>query len=84
LQLSGLKEEARQMFREELAIAPETLKLIDFYCGNPLALTVVSRSINSIFDGNVQEFLDQETNVFGDIRNLIDQQYARLPIWRSR
>ncbi|MFN4789318.1 MAG: NB-ARC domain-containing protein [Pseudanabaena sp.] len=78
LQLSGLKEEARQMFREELAIAPETLKLIDFYCGNPLALTVVSRSINSIFDGNVQEFLDQETNVFGDIRNLIDQQYARL------
>ncbi|BBC24177.1 NB-ARC domain-containing protein [Pseudanabaena sp. ABRG5-3] len=78
LQLTGLKEEARQMFREELAIAPETRKLIDFYRGNPLALTVVSRSIYSMFDGNVQEFLDQEANVFGDIRNLIDQQYARL------
>ncbi|NMF60086.1 NB-ARC domain-containing protein [Pseudanabaena yagii] len=78
LQLAGLKEEARQMFREELAIAPETRKLIDFYCGNPLALTVVSRSIYSMFDGNVQAFLDQEANVFGDIRNLIDQQYARL------
>ncbi len=78
LQLSGLKEEARQMFREELAIAPETRKLIDFYYGNPLALTVVSRSIYSMFDGNIQDFLDQEANVFGDIRQLIDQQYARL------
>ncbi|PZO41673.1 MAG: hypothetical protein DCF19_08915 [Pseudanabaena frigida] len=78
LQLAGLKEEARQMFREELAIAPETRKLIDFYCGNPLALTVVSRSIYSMFDGNIQEFLNQETNVFGDIRHLIDQQYSRL------
>ena len=67
LQLSGLKEEARQMFREELAIAPETRKLLDFYCGNPLALTVVSRSIYSMFDGNIQSFLDQEANVFGDI-----------------
>ncbi len=78
LQLSGLKEEARSMFRKELAIAPETRKLIDFYCGNPLALTVVSRSIYSMFDGNIQEFLDQETNVFGDIRHLLDQQYSRL------
>jgi hypothetical protein len=78
LQLSGLKEEARQMFREELAIAPETRNLIDFYCGNPLALTVVSRSIYSMFDGNIQSFLDQEANVFGDIRQLIDQQYSRL------
>jgi len=78
LQLSGLKEEARQMFREELAIAPETRKLIDFYCGNPLALTVVSRSIYSMFDGDIQSFLDQEASVFGGIRQLIDQQYERL------
>jgi hypothetical protein len=78
IQLNGLKEEARQMFREELAVAPETRKLIDFYRGNPLALTVVSRSIYSMFDGDVQEFLDQDANVFGDIRNLIDQQYSRL------
>ncbi len=78
LQLSGLQEEARQMFRHELAIAPETTQLIEFYRGNPLALTVVSRSIYSMFDGDVQAFLEQETNVFGDIRHLIDQQYSRL------
>ena len=78
LQLSGLKEEARQMFQPELASAPETGKLIDFYCGNPLALTVVSRSINSMFDGDIQEFLNQDANVFGDIRYLLDQQYGRL------
>ncbi|WP_434686307.1 NB-ARC domain-containing protein [Pseudanabaena minima] len=78
LQLTGLKEEARQMFQPELAIAPATRKLIDFYCGNPLALTVVSRSINSMFDGDIQEFLNQDANVFGDIRYLLDQQYGRL------
>ncbi|WP_055076237.1 NB-ARC domain-containing protein [Pseudanabaena sp. 'Roaring Creek'] len=78
LQLTGLKEEARQMFQPELAIAPETGKLIDFYCGNPLALTVVSRSIHSMFDGDIQEFIDQDANVFGDIRYLLDQQYSRL------
>ena len=78
IQLTGLKEEARQMFREELADAPETHKLIDFYRGNPLVLTVVSRSIYSMFDGDVREFLDQDANVFGDIRNLIFQQYSRL------
>ncbi len=78
LQLTGLKEEARQMFQPDLASASATRKLIDFYCGNPLALTVVSRSINSMFDGDIQEFLDQEANVFGDIRYLLDQQYGRL------
>jgi hypothetical protein len=78
LQLAGLKEEARQMFQPELAIAPETSKLINFYRGNPLALTVVSRSIHSMFDGDIQEFLDQDANVFGDIRYLLDQQYNRL------
>ena len=78
VQLTGLKEEALQMFQPELAIANETRQLIDFYCGNPLALTVVSRSIHSMFDGDIQEFLDQDANVFGDIRYLLDQQYSRL------
>lgn len=78
LQLTGLKDEARQMFQQELAIAPETSRLINFYRGNPLALTVVSRSIHSMFDGDIQEFLDQDANVFGDIRYLLDQQYNRL------
>ncbi|NUN63694.1 AAA family ATPase [Pseudanabaena biceps] len=79
LQLTGLGESAKQMFQPELAIAPETDKLIEFYRGNPLALTMVSRSIRSMFDGDVQEFLNQEANVFGDIRDLLDQQYSRLP-----
>ncbi len=78
LQLNGLGESARQMFQPDLAIAPETGKLIDFYRGNPLALTVVSRSINSMFNGDIQEFLNQEVNVLGDIRDLLDQQYSRL------
>lgn len=84
LQLNGLGESARQMFQPELAIAPETGKLIDLYRGNPLALTVVSRSINSMFNGDVQEFLDQEVNVLGDIRDLLDQQYSRLSAFEQQ
>jgi len=78
LQLNGLGEAARQMFQIDQAIAPETSKLIELYRGNPLALTVVSRSINNMFNGDIQEFLNQEVNVLGDIRDLLDEQYLRL------
>ncbi|OYQ62241.1 hypothetical protein B9G53_23215, partial [Pseudanabaena sp. SR411] len=79
LQLSGLNvEEARHLLNKELAFTPEISKLIDLYCGNPLALKFVSILISHRFNGNIQAFLDQEMNVFEDIRELIDQQYSRL------
>lgn len=53
-------------------------RLINLYAGNPLALKIVSTTIQELFDGDISEFLNQETAIFGDIRNLLDQQFERL------
>ncbi|MUG96064.1 hypothetical protein F7734_28460 [Scytonema sp. UIC 10036] len=52
--------------------------LIDRYTGNALALKVVATTIQDVFCGNVTKFLQQETTVFGDICELLDQQFERL------
>ncbi|MEL7409792.1 MAG: NB-ARC domain-containing protein [Cyanobacteria bacterium J06558_2] len=52
--------------------------LIEYYGGNALALKVVATTIKELFQGNISEFLKQETAVFGDIRDLLAQQFNRL------
>lgn len=52
--------------------------LIERYAGNALALKVVATTIQDVFCGNVTKFLQQETTVFGDICELLDQQFSRL------
>ncbi|MBW4537671.1 MAG: NACHT domain-containing protein [Myxacorys chilensis ATA2-1-KO14] len=52
--------------------------LTDLYAGNPLALKIAAATIQELFDGNVAEFLNQETAVFGDISQLLDEQFDRL------
>jgi hypothetical protein len=52
--------------------------LVERYAGNALALKIVATTILDLFDGNVYKFLKQETVVFGDIRDLLDQQFERL------
>jgi hypothetical protein len=39
---------------------------------------VVASSIQSLFDGNISDFLREETLVFNGIRRLLDQQFERL------
>lgn len=53
-------------------------RLIEGYAGNPLALKIIATTIQNLFDGSISDFLNQETFVFGNIRNLIDQQFERL------
>jgi WD40 repeat protein len=53
-------------------------QLIERYAGNPLALKIAATTTRSLFDGNVSLFLEQGTVVFGDIWDLLDQQFARL------
>jgi WD40 repeat protein len=81
LQLGGLKVvEGQEIFQLKGLSAAESEweVMVKRYAGNPLALKIVSTTINDIFDGNVTEFLRQETAVFGDIRELIEQQFERL------
>lgn len=48
------------------------------YGGNPLALKLASRSISSLFNGEISRFLTTQETAFGDIYELLEQQFVRL------
>ena len=81
LQLSGLKAvEGQEILKVKgLSAAEDEWKaMIECYGGNPLALKIVATTIEDVFGGNVSEFLQQNTFVFGDIRDILNQQFERL------
>lgn len=84
LQLLGLKTaEVKAILRSKgifNATDAECLQLIQSYGGNPQALKIVATSIQDLFSGNVSEFLAQDITVFGDIQELLDQQFNRLSL----
>ncbi|MEC4817588.1 MAG: NB-ARC domain-containing protein [Scytonema sp. PMC 1069.18] len=83
LQLSGLNQGEGQIILGEkgLTVSEEQGRtLVEYYTGNPLALKIVATTIQNLFDCNVAEFLQQGTIVFGDISDLLDQQFNRLSI----
>jgi WD40 repeat protein len=53
-------------------------QLINTYRGNPLALTIAAATIRSTLGGDVNEFLQQEIVAYGDIWDLLSQQFERL------
>jgi len=65
---------SRDLFGAEVAWAA----LIDRFDGNPLALSLISATIYTVFGGDVAAFLDEKMSVFGDIRYLLEQQFKRL------
>ncbi|MEM0979393.1 MAG: NB-ARC domain-containing protein, partial [Cyanobacteria bacterium P01_H01_bin.58] len=52
--------------------------LIATYGGNPLALKIAATSIQDLFDGNINLFLEQDTPLFNGVRTLLAKQFARL------
>ncbi len=52
--------------------------LVHRYTGNPLALKLVAEPIREVFGGNIADFLSQEEIAFGDINDLLNQQFRRL------
>ena len=82
LNLSGLDEtDALTLLQSKKLNASEKdwQELTDKYAGNPLALLQVASTIEELFDGNVSQFLQESVGVFGDIRDLLDEQMDRLP-----
>ncbi|NEP20110.1 MAG: hypothetical protein F6J97_25045, partial [Leptolyngbya sp. SIO4C1] len=64
---------------KSLSASDEEAKvLVRRYEGNPLALKIVATTICSVFDNSVSAFLKQGTTVFGDIRELLAEQFERL------
>lgn len=56
----------------------EVHDLVQRYSGNPLALKLVSQTVQELFSGDLGEFLAADALIFDDIRAVLDQQYARL------
>lgn len=53
-------------------------QLIDNYGGNPLYFKVIATTILDLFQGNISDFISQNTIIFGDISDLVRQQFQRL------
>src|SRR5712692_364052 len=81
LRLARLDAGACQQLLAEKGVTgsvAEQLRLVEAYSGNPLALKIVAQTIVELFDGLIVPFLEQGEVVFGGVRALLDEQYARL------
>ncbi|OUL22367.1 NB-ARC domain-containing protein [Nostoc sp. RF31YmG] len=83
LKLSGLNpEEGILILKAKGLINKSSLEeckvLLDRYAGNPLFIKFIASTIQELFDGNIAEFIEQGTIVFGNIRGIFDQQFNRL------
>ena len=52
--------------------------LHNHYGGNPLMLKIVATTIHFLFSSKIDIFLAHDVTVFGDIYDLLDQQFQRL------
>ncbi|MBW4695627.1 MAG: hypothetical protein KME27_28085 [Lyngbya sp. HA4199-MV5] len=81
LRLAGLPEADGQKLIAEKGFTLTDLAgraLIEHYGGNPLALKIVATTIQELFEGDIAAFLEHSTIVFGDIADLLAQQFDRL------
>ncbi|MGB6298353.1 MAG: NB-ARC domain-containing protein [Rivularia sp. (in: cyanobacteria)] len=84
LKLTGLNKLETSSILESKGFAElkeeESEQIMQRYAGNPLFIKLVATAIQELFAGNIEEFLQQETVVFGDIRALLDEQFNRLSV----
>lgn len=81
LDLAGLSaaDGTELLHRHGLVAQPEAATaLVHRYSGNPPALNLIAETVDELFDGNIEHFLQQETVIFDDIRTVLDLQFARL------
>ncbi len=73
--LSILKSKGFATVKEE-----ESKQIMQWYAGNPLFIKLAATAIHELFAGNIDEFLKQDTVVFGDIRSSLEEQFHRLSV----
>ena len=81
LRLTSLETEPCERLLAEKGIAgtdSERARLVEAYAGNPLALKIVAQTIVELFDGEIMPFLEEGEVIFGGVRRLLDEQFARL------
>lgn len=81
LRLEGLDAAATRtlLVERDLSLQSEHADVLsNRYSGNPLALKLVTETIQDLFAGDVAAFLASEAVIFDDIRAVLDQQFSRL------
>ncbi len=81
LRLGGLETDASEQLlaeKEVVGIPQDRVRLVQVYAGNPLALNIVAQTIVELFGGEIAPFLEQGEVIFGSVRELLDEQFARL------
>jgi len=79
--LSGLEESAGFELLKRGNLTGSTnlwVDLINLYGGNPLALKLVTATIRDWFDGDVAKFIQHGTPIYGNLKDLLDEQLNRL------
>lgn len=82
MSLPGLTEaDGRELMSDKGLIGPlhACSSFIQIYSGNPLALKLAAEPILELFGGRIDEFLKEKEVVVGDIYELVDRQFQRLP-----
>ena len=81
LKLEGLSSEGGRQMLQSRGLAGDVAgmnAIVTQYSGNPLALKLVAETVQEVFGGNISRFLQAELLVFDDIRDVLNQQFARL------
>lgn len=77
-QLDSDASEALLQEQEVMGSAAELERVIERYGGNPLALKIVAPTIADLFGGEISAFLENGETIFGGVRYLLQEQFARL------
>ncbi|MEL6459044.1 MAG: NB-ARC domain-containing protein [Cyanobacteria bacterium J06621_15] len=84
LKLTGLNQQQTSQILQSKGFSAvkekESKQITEQYDGNPLFIKLVATAIHELFTGKIDEFLRQETVVFGDIRSCLDEQFNRLSV----
>ena len=79
LQLQGSTTVCYEILKDKGMIqTPAWDELIEAYHEHPLAIKIVGDMIKELFDGDVAEFLRQNTLFLGDLEFILHEQYYRL------
>ena len=81
LHLSGLDGAASEQLLVSRGLVGGTgneVALTERYSGNPLALKLVADTVQDLFFGDVQEFLAEDSFIFDDVRQVLEEHFERL------
>ena len=81
LQVSSLQPEDAEkiiQFKGLYGSNDEIRRLVERYHGHPLALELITPTIQKVFSGNISEFIDKGLATFNKISNILEWHFQRI------